>query len=183
MPADWPCPSISPADAPPHTTATASLDSCGHLPTGPPHPHRSPDCPLPCTLEELSAGKTLTSPCAAASGPAGSGRPHRGLGPLPAAIPLSCSQTPATLTSFQFLEHAGLTSASVQHPHCPCCLETSAPLPLVALGKFSGSHAGPWTSSFTWELVSNAVALHSICISHLPFIRFKYTQFYLSVLQ
>lgn len=42
MPADWPCPSISPANTPPHATARAPLDSCGHLPTGP-RPQRSPD--------------------------------------------------------------------------------------------------------------------------------------------
>ena len=117
---------------------------------------------LPPTLRPGGA----VCPCAAASGPAGERpAPHHRLGPLPAALPLSCSQTPATLTFFQFLEHAGLTSTSGQHPRCPCCLEISAPLPLIALGKFSGSHTGPWTNSFTWEFVSNAVVSHSMCIT------------------
>lgn len=71
----------------------------------------------------------------------------------------SRSQSPATQTSFQFLQRAGQTSTSGHHPSGPCCLEISAPLPLLTL--FSSVILRLWSLassiSLSWELVRNSV--------------------------
>ena len=168
MPADWPCPSISPANTPPHATASAPLDSCGHLPTGP-RPQRSPDSashPAP-----WRSCLSLHSGLGACRGAAGSS-------PSPGSSPRCSPSVVLTDSShvnlLPFSRTCWAESTSGQHPRCPCCLEISAPLPLIALGKFSGSHTGPWTNSFAWEFVSNAVVSHGVCVSHLPFILFQF---------